>query len=57
MVTTPPERARLLVIDDNKVNRMVLSRSLEQQGHLVDTAEDGEEGLGKIRTQSFDLVL
>lgn len=52
-----PEPAHLLVIDDNKVNRMVLSRSLEQQGHVVETAENGKEGLEKIRTQSFDLVL
>jgi len=52
-----PESAHLLVVDDNKVNRMVLSRSLEQQGHIVETAENGREGLEKIRTQSFDLVL
>lgn len=52
-----PEPARLLVVDDNKVNRIVLSRSLENQGHIVETAEDGAEGLNKIRTQSFDLVL
>lgn len=49
--------ARLLVIDDNKVNRMVLSRSLEQQGYTVETAENGKEGMEKIRTQAFDLVL
>lgn len=52
-----PEPAKLLVIDDNLVNRMVLSRSLEQQGHVVETAENGMEGLEKIRTQIFDLVL
>ncbi len=51
------EPARLLVVDDNKVNRMVLSRSLEQQGHIVETAENGREGLEKIRSQEFDLVL
>ena len=56
-MTTSSEPARLLVVDDNKVNRMVLSRSLEQQGHAVETAENGREGLEKIRTQSFDLVL
>jgi len=56
-MVTSPEPARLLVIDDNKVNRMVLSRNLEQQGHFVETAENGRDGLEKIRTQSFDLVL
>lgn len=57
MVSSALEPARLLVIDDNKVNRMVLARNLEQQGHFVETAQDGEEGLQKIRTKSFDIVL
>jgi CheY-like chemotaxis protein len=29
------ETGRLLVVDDNKVNRLLLARSLEQQGHTV----------------------
>ena len=37
--------ARLLVVDDNKVNRLLLSRSLEQQGHSVASAENGRIGL------------
>jgi class 3 adenylate cyclase len=52
-----PEPARLLVIDDNKVNRLILSRSLELQGHVVETAENGADGLNKLRSQAFDLVL
>jgi class 3 adenylate cyclase len=48
---------RLLVVDDNKVNRILLSRSLEQQGHVVETADNGKTGLDKLRAQSFDLVL
>lgn len=51
------EPARLLVVDDNRVNRMTLSRSLENQGHVVETAENGQEGLEKIHTGTFDLVL
>lgn len=51
------EPARLLVVDDNKVNRMALSRSLELQGHLVETAENGREGLDKFRSGRFDLML
>lgn len=53
----PAEPARLLVVDDNKINRMLLSRSLEVQGHIVETAENGKEGLEKIRSGVFDLVL
>lgn len=53
----PAEPARLLVVDDNKINRMLLSRSLEVQGHIVETATNGKEGLEKIRSGVFDLVL
>lgn len=51
------EPARLLVVDDNKINRMTLSRSLELHGHLVETAENGKEGLEMFRTGTFDLML
>ena len=51
------EPGRLLVVDDNKVNRILLSRGLEQQGHKVDTAENGRQGLEKLRANFFDLVL
>ena len=56
-MVSPTEPARLLVVDDNKINRMLLSRSLEAQGHIVETAENGKEGLEKIRSGAFDLVL
>ena len=56
-MTLSSNPAHLLIVDDNKVNRMVLSRSLEQQGHVVETAENGREGLEKFRTGVFDLML
>jgi class 3 adenylate cyclase len=49
--------ARLLVVDDNKVNRLLLSRGLEQQGHSVATAENGRIALEMLRREPFDLVL
>src|SRR6476469_5797745 len=48
---------RLLVVDDNKVNRLLLTRSLEQQGHSVATAENGRIALETLRRESFDLLL
>src|SRR5512145_810761 len=51
------ESGRLLVVDDNKVNRILLARGLESQGHRVETAENGRQALEKLRTDSFDLVL
>src|SRR5258707_5648803 len=49
--------ARLLVADDNKVNRLLLTRSLELQGHRVTSAENGRVALEMLRREPFDLVL
>jgi adenylate cyclase len=51
------EPGRLLVVDDNKVNRILLARGLEGQGHRVETAENGKQALEKLRSNTFDLVL
>ena len=49
--------ARLLVADDNKVNRLLLGRNLEQQGHRVATAENGRIALEMLRAEPYDLLL
>ena len=49
--------ARLLVVDDNKVNRLLLTRNLELQGHDVASAENGRVALDMLRHGSFDVVL
>ena len=49
--------ARLLVADDNKVNRLLLSRNLELQGHTVACAENGRVALEMLRRDRFDLLL
>lgn len=47
----------ILVVDDNRVNRFKLARGLEQQGHTVALAENGQQALEMARAQSFDLML
>jgi len=47
----------LLVVDDNKVNRLLLTHNLEQQGHSVAVAGNGKQALEMLRTGNFDLVL
>jgi adenylate cyclase len=49
--------ARLLVAEDNKVNRLLLTRSLELQGHHVDCAENGRVALDLLRHDTYDLLL
>jgi adenylate cyclase len=51
------DRFRLLIADDNKVNRLLLSRSVELLGHRVALAENGRIALEKLRSESFDLLL
>ena len=51
------EPGHLLIVDDNKVNRLLIGRNLEQQGHKVAFAENGRQALEILRCQSFDLVL
>ena len=48
---------RLLVVDDNKVNRLLLGRGLEQQGHRVAFAENGRQALDMLLDNKFDLIL
>ena len=53
----PTVRSPLLVVDDNELNRDMLSRRLERRGYIVETAEDGHQALEMIDKGDFDLVL
>ncbi len=48
---------RILVVDDNRVNRLLLGRGLEEQGHDVEFAEHGREALDLLGGGRFDLML
>ena len=54
---TFPTHASVLVVDDDPVNRMLLSKSLERDGHRVTTAEDGREAWERLQREPFDVVL
>lgn len=49
--------ARLLVADDNKVNRLLLGRTLEIHGFRVSSADNGRRALELLRSDAFDLLL
>lgn len=48
---------RILVADDNAVNRMVLSRLLEKDKHNVVTVTNGQEALDYVDNHSLDVIL
>ncbi|HJV91897.1 MAG TPA: ABC transporter substrate binding protein, partial [Azonexus sp.] len=49
--------ARLLLAEDNAINREVALELLHGVGLIVDTAEDGLEAVAKARQRSYDLIL
>ena len=48
---------RILLVEDNELNRDMLSRRLERRGYEVDVARDGKEGLSMAGAYSPDLIL
>jgi signal transduction histidine kinase len=50
-------KGRILVIDDELGMRIGCQRALQGEGYDVETAESGEEGLHKLRSDGFDLIL
>jgi signal transduction histidine kinase len=61
-VETPPEaralsNLRVLVVDDERLNRKVVSALLERRGHRVELAEHGAAAVDRVEDGAFDLVL
>ena len=53
-------RGHILVVDDSKINRMMLARAVEKQGHQVTTAQDGRQALALLSSAQagpFDVIL
>jgi len=51
------EPGHMLVVDDNRLNRLLLTHALEQNGHFVFTAENGKVAMEMLRTKTFDVLL
>ena len=49
--------AKILLVEDNEMNRDMLSRRLERKGYEVEMAVDGRQGVDKAKTLAYDLVL
>lgn len=49
--------AKILLVEDNEMNRDMLSRRLKKKGFEVEIAVDGQEGVDKAKSISPDLIL
>lgn len=51
--------ARLLLVEDNKINQLVVMANLQDQGLIIDVVENGQAAVEKIKSASsaYDLVL
>lgn len=49
--------ARILLVEDNEMNRDMLSRRLQKRGYEVVVATDGASGVDMARSSSPDLIL
>ena len=54
---SPSGPLRILVVEDDQLARMSVVAQLQSQGHEVDTATNGVEGLDKFTSARFDLVI
>jgi CheY-like chemotaxis protein len=48
---------KILLVEDNEMNRDMLTRRLERRGYTVVTALDGEQGLAAAQSENPDLIL
>ncbi|MBR1618045.1 response regulator transcription factor [bacterium] len=48
---------RILIVDDDKQIRELLTFDIAQSGYITDSAQDGEEGLKKALENNYDLIL
>jgi signal transduction histidine kinase len=50
-------KGRILVVDDEEINRILVSAILQESGYAAQTAEDGQRALQMLHAQPFDVVL
>ena len=49
--------AKILIVEDNEMNRDMLSRRLERRGFTIVMAVDGQQGVDQARAERPDLIL
>src|SRR5882724_2798722 len=54
---TTPRPSRLLIVDNNEMNRDMLARRLLRKGYVVELAENAKDLLNRVKVDRIDLVL
>lgn len=55
--STSSTALKILIVDDNKINRTVLAGYLQKFGHKITHATDGSEAVEEFRNGGFDIIL
>ncbi|WP_432735345.1 PAS domain S-box protein [Maridesulfovibrio sp. FT414] len=55
IITPPP--LRIMLVEDERVNRMMACRILEKMGHHIICAENGQDCLNRLGTEQLDMIL
>jgi two-component system, cell cycle response regulator len=56
-MSSPEEKFRLLLVEDEPTQRLMLERQLSKAGYIVDTAENGAQALTKILEGQYHILL
>jgi diguanylate cyclase (GGDEF)-like protein/PAS domain S-box-containing protein len=56
-MTTNVRPSRLLIVDDNEMNRDMLARRLARKGYVIELADNAKELLERVHRDAVDLVL
>jgi len=51
------ETGSILIVEDDPINRILLSTCLNEEGHITRTAENGKQALEILHSERIDLVL
>jgi PAS domain S-box-containing protein len=51
------EKKNVLIVEDNKINRLIVKKILQKNGCKFDEAENGEEAIKKVIHNNYDLIL
>ena len=57
LAARPEQPLSVLIVEDNEINRTILREMVEAEGHRVDEAADGRQGVEKAGQRAYDVIL